>query len=95
MVGLDILRLAGSMVLILILLGAMYWILRKLKEKQMLLGKSGRLTILETLNLGSRQKIALLQVDGQRILIGITAQQINNLAHWKDETSELESHREA
>mgnify|MGYP002628984732 CR=1 FL=1 len=93
--GLDIFRVAGSMVVILLLLGAMYWILRKLKEKQIRFGKSPNIEIVETLNLGTRQKIALIRVDGQRILIGVTTQQISNLAQWTEEKPVVGYQREA
>ena len=41
--------------------------------------------LVETLSVGPRQKILLMQVDGQRLLIGVTAQQIQSLGQWSAE----------
>jgi len=40
--------------------------------------------LLETISLGPRQKIALLRVGGQQVLVGITASQFTALGTWPD-----------
>ena len=82
--GLDMLRFAGSVAIVLLLLGAMLWILRRMKSVQQAQGGARRLQLLETISLGPRQKIALLRVGGQQVLVGITASQFTALGTWPD-----------
>jgi flagellar protein FliO/FliZ len=39
---------------------------------------------LETLSVGTRQKIMLIRVDDREILIGVTAQNMSVLSPWPD-----------
>jgi flagellar protein FliO/FliZ len=48
----------------------------------MLRKKSQRLNTIETLSVGPRQKILLIQVDGQDVLVGVTAHQMTALSPW-------------
>ena len=74
----DWLQYLLSFALVIGLLLGCLWALRKLQS-----GAGGargrsaaRLKVVETLSLGPRQKIALVQLDGQHVLLGITAQSI-------------------
>ncbi len=80
--GLDFLRLAGSMVIVLLLLGALYWTLRKLKSVQRTQGDARALQLLETISLGPRQKVALLRVGDHQVLVGISPSQFTALGTW-------------
>jgi flagellar biogenesis protein FliO len=52
---------------------------------------SGRMRILEVKNLGARQKLLLVSVNGEQILIGLTPQGMSRLGGWQpDEQSEIE-----
>lgn len=77
----DWLQYLLSFGLVIALLLASLWGLRKLQSG--MVGARGRsaarLKIVETLSIGPRQKIALVQLDGQDVLLGITAQSINAL----------------
>ena len=74
----DWLQYLLSFGLVIALLLGSLWLLRKLQSGAMgaRAGGSARLKIVETLSVGPRQKIALVQLDGQDVLLGITAQSI-------------------
>ena len=75
---LDWLQYLLSFALVIALLIALLWALRKLQNGQGLIKRSSqRLQVMESLSLAPRQKIALIRIDDQEILVGITAQQIN------------------
>ena len=62
-----------------LLLGSL-WMLRKLQSGNGLRPSGAkRLKVVETLSIGPRQKISLIQIDGQDVLVGITAQSITAL----------------
>lgn len=77
----DWLQYLLSFALVIGLLLGSLWGLRKLQSGAMgARGRSAaRLKIVETLSVGPRQKIALVQLDGQDVLLGITAQSISAL----------------
>ncbi len=79
----EIVKMFASLALVLALMGIMLWTLRRLQNRlQASADPTRQMRLLETLNLGPRQKILLMQVDGQRMLIGVTAQQIQSLGQW-------------
>ena len=50
-----------------------------------------RMRILEVKNLGARQKLLLVSVNGEQILVGLTPQGMSRLGGWQpDEQSEIE-----
>ncbi len=66
-----------SFMLVIGLLLALLWGLKKLQLGATLVRRSGaRVQVLETVALGTRQKIALVRVDDRELLIGVTAQTI-------------------
>ena len=76
----DWLQYLLSFALVIGLLFGSLWALRKLQSGSRLGAKGdARLKIVETLSVGPRQKIALVQLDGQDVLLGITAQSITAL----------------
>ncbi len=83
-VGFDWFRYAGSMMLVLLLLGGMLWLLRRLKSLQGTQHVAQRLQLLETISVGPRQKISLLRVGSNQVLVGITAGRFTALAHWSE-----------
>jgi len=86
--GVDWLRFSGSFLLVLLLLGGMLWMLRRMKAEQVRQHGPALLEIRETLHVGPRQKIALLRVGTKHVLVGISAQQFTALGAWED----LDSH---
>ena len=90
----DWLQYLLSFAFVIGLLLALLWTLRKLQNGAMLRKPSQRLRTLETLSVGPRQKIALIQVDGHEVLIGITAQQMTALSPWPAQTTPPERQTE-
>lgn len=76
----DWLQYLLSFALVIGLLLALLWGLRKLQNGQGFIKRPHqRLQMLETLSVAPRQKIALVRWDDQEILVGITANQITVL----------------
>ncbi len=75
-IGVDWLRVSGSFVLVLLLLGGMLWLLRRMKDMQLRHKGPARLELCETIHVGPRQKVALLRVGDKHILVGISPQQL-------------------
>jgi flagellar protein FliO/FliZ len=79
----DWLQYAFSFALVIGLLLAVLWGLRKMQSGASFLRKnSQRLQTIESLSVGPRQKILLIQVDGQDVLVGVTAHQMTALSPW-------------
>ncbi len=79
----DLLKMLASLVLVFGLLGLLLWALKRLQQRLHSDPTGQRqLRVLETLHLGARQKIALLEVDNQRVLVGITGQHMQALGQW-------------
>lgn len=76
-----------SFALVIALLLAVLWGLRKMQNGNSFLRKHAqRLHTIESLSIGPRQKIILIQVDGQDVLIGVTAHQMTALSPWPVQT---------
>jgi len=66
-----------SFMLVIGLLLALLWGLKKLQLGTTLVRRAGaRVQVIETVALGTRQKIALVRVDNRELLIGVTPQTI-------------------
>ena len=72
-----LLRLAFSLVLIVLLLLALAWVARR--SKWLRGASQSGLKVLAMQNLGSRGALAIVEVQDARLVLGITAQQINLL----------------
>ena len=84
----DLLRMLGSMALVIALLLAVLWGLKRMQKQMLTSGQPGRrMQVIETLGVGTRQKIALVRVGDNEVLIGITPTQINALGQWKVDLS--------
>ena len=76
----DWLQYLLSFALVIGLLLALLWALRKLQNGQGFIKRPHqRLHIVESLSVAPRQKIALIRMDDQELLVGITAQNITVL----------------
>ncbi len=78
----ETLRIIGSLVLVFGLMGALLWGLKRMQTQmgQTLPGR--RLQIVESVGVGPRQKIALVRVDGQEVLVGLSPGQMTALGQW-------------
>ena len=79
----DWLQYVLSFVLVIGLLLSVLWGLRKMQNGSSFLRKNTqRMQTIESLSIGTRQKIVLIQVDGQDVLIGVTPHQMTALSAW-------------
>jgi len=78
----DWLRMAGSLLLVIALLLAMLWMLKRLKAMQEKHTGPRQMELLETLSVGVRQKIALVRVGSRQVLVGMTPGQFTALGSW-------------
>jgi flagellar protein FliO/FliZ len=89
--AMEVLRMLGSMVLVIALLLAVLWSLKRMQKQMLTSGQPGRrMQVLETLGVGTRQKLALVRVGEHEILISITPTQINTLGQWKFDSHEAD-----
>lgn len=78
----DLFRMLGSFALVLALMAALLWALRKLQTRMISQGSDRRMQIVESLSVGPRQKFALLRVGEHEVLVGITPTQMSSLGEW-------------
>jgi flagellar biogenesis protein FliO len=71
------LRAFGSLVLVLGLAGASLWALKKYGRGRIPGSGGGKLRVEETLALGERRFVSILEAEGERFLIGLTPQGIH------------------
>lgn len=72
-------RSFGALLVVLGCLWAVTWFLKKRICRTGLIGDARRLRVIERLNLGQRQYLALVRVDGDEMLLGVSADQIVEL----------------
>ncbi len=67
---------------------AAIWLLKKVQDRQM--GVSGEpdprdnIRFVRSLPLGQRERVTLIEMEGERLLLGVTAGGISLLARWPD-----------
>lgn len=72
---LDWVSLTGNFLLVLVLLLGVLWVLRRLqgiKGLQGLRPVARRLAVVEALNVGPRQKLAIVRLDNREVLVGVS-----------------------
>jgi flagellar biogenesis protein FliO len=80
-------RAIGSLVAVLGLLGLFVWALRRGSLKLSSLAPKGTIAIETAMSLGERRSIAIVGVDGRRLLIGLTPTTISFLSDLSPQTS--------
>jgi len=75
----ELFRMIGSFALVLVLMAALLWALRRLQSRMNSQNSGRRLQIIETVSVGPRQKIALIRVGNHEVLVGITPTQMTSL----------------
>ena len=76
----DWLSFIASFAVVLVLLGVVLVGLKKMQSGSLLGLGQRKMRILESISIGPHQKIVLLRVKDEDILVGVTVQQINTLA---------------
>ena len=90
----DWLSMMGSFLIVLTLLVATLIMIKKMGPK---IGVSGnkRLQLLEIQNLGGRQKLVLVSVNEEQVLIGISAQSMTRLGNFPNSPFNLDQSEES
>jgi len=78
----DMLRFAGSLLLVLGLLGGLLWGLKRMQSGVRLSGGERQLQVIEAVSVGPRQKIALVRVGSREVLVGVSPTQLTALGTW-------------
>ena len=77
----SLLQVGGGLIVVLLALAGCMFLLRRMTA---LRGANGtHLRVIEAIALGARERIVLLDVDGERVLIGVSAGRIQPLAALK------------
>jgi flagellar protein FliO/FliZ len=77
--SLELFRLIASLVLVFGLLGGLLWALKKMQTRLQGAGPNRKMALIESLSLAPRQKIALIQIGEQQLVVGITPTSITPL----------------
>ena len=85
----DWLSFAFSFAIVLALLGVLLYAMKRLQNGNLLGLPQRRMRIIESLSVAPRQKIMLVRVKEEDILIGVTVQSINLLASFPLTAEEL------
>ena len=85
------LSFAASFAIVLSLLAALLFLLKKMQSGNLLGMSARKIRILETFSTGPRQKLVLLRVKDQDILVGITIQTMTTLATFPVSDEDRES----
>ena len=91
----DWLSFAFSFGIVLALLGALLYALKRMQNGNLLGMGQRRIRVIDSMSLAPRQKIVLVRVKDQDILLGITVQQITTLASLYLSAEELAADAEA
>ncbi|OUW03906.1 MAG: hypothetical protein CBD16_02830 [Betaproteobacteria bacterium TMED156] len=78
----DFYSIFSSFLLVLILLGVVLYILKKIQMGSSTTKGNRQIKIIEILPTNNKQKIMLIKVDDQQFLVGVSGQHINQLGHW-------------
>jgi flagellar protein FliO/FliZ len=82
----SIMAVVLSLALVLGLAWGAIWLLKKLQDRQMGVDGEpndvGNIRFLRSLPLGQRERVALIELNGERLLLGITAGGISLLARY-------------
>ncbi len=78
----DFFSMFGSFILVLLLLGLVLFILKKIQMKSSVSNGGRKIQIIEVMPTSNKQKIMLLKVENQQFLVGVSGQNLNQLGHW-------------
>ena len=70
-----------SLVIVVALIPVFLFGVKKLQSVQLKLGKASAIQVMTVQSLGTKEKLVIVEVDGQRLLLGVTA---NSIALLKD-----------
>lgn len=82
----TLLKSFGMLLVVLGVLIAVLWVLRRLHHRGVA-GQPGLIQVLASSHVGPKERITLVDVLGEKLLIGITSQEINLLAKISDKNN--------
>lgn len=74
-----LIKLGGGLALVIVLFVAMAWVMRNMGVGTVSKDGMERLKVTATLSVGNRERIVLVNVDGDQVLIGVTQERIETL----------------
>lgn len=75
----EIVQYLASFTLVIVLLLSLLFILKRLQHGNMFKARGQRLHVLESLSLGTRQRVVLVRLDQQELLLGVGANEVHTL----------------
>jgi len=85
----DFARIISYLLLIIVIIAVTVWLMRRLGHYQY--SAQGKLRVLDSLPVGTREKILLIEVGKQQLLVGITPTRLDTL-HVLSENIDLREH---
>ncbi len=76
------LYIAMNFAIVLALLGGVLYVLKRMQNGNLLGHAQRKIRVVEAISVAPRQKVVLLRVKDQDVLIGVSPQQINHLASF-------------
>jgi flagellar protein FliO/FliZ len=76
------LTIALNFAIVLALLGGVLYVLKRMQNGSLLGNPQRKIRIIEAISVAPRQRVILLRVKDQDVLIGVSPQQINHLASF-------------
>jgi len=76
------LTIALNFAIVLALLGGVLYVLKRMQNGNLLGNPQRKIRIIEAISVAPRQRVILLRVKDQDVLIGVSPQQINHLASF-------------
>ena len=78
----DFFSMFGSFILVLLLLGVVLFILKKVQMTSSTSNGGRKIQIVEVMPTSNKQKIMLIKVEDQQFLVGVSGQNLNQLGQW-------------
>ena len=75
----EVVQYLASFTLVIALLLALLFVLKRLQHGSVFKSRGQRLHILESLSLGTRQRLVLVRLDQQELLLGVGANEVQTL----------------
>jgi len=93
----SILAVIIALAFVLGLAWGVIWLLKKVQDRQLGVGNDAgddrAIRFLRSMPLGQRERVALIEVRGETLLLGVTAGAITLLARWSGDGSGVETDR--
>ena len=82
-----LLRAVGSLALVIGLIFALAWAAKKYWRPERWAAQVGAIKILQSLNVGPKTRLMIVEVDGKRLLLGVGSESVNSLCILSDAVS--------